>query len=285
MISATPEMEQLFKKLVPIQSKEDRKKTMSELLDTTDYSKSFLTALREKFAPEIQERVSIITCTNKPEYIRNIFRNYKSQAWENKELILVLNSSQMDLKQIRKRAEKYQNVSVYQLPERTSLGHCKNFAVKQAAHDYIAVFDDDDYYAPQYLSDLMLAFRYTNADIVGKRSYYIYLESRQLLGIRHPGQEYKFLEADEFLDGGKKIVKKKVYEEVQYRNVSTKEDVYFCEDCAEKGFTMFSADRYNLVYMRRKNKRTHTWKEQDRRIIKSCSVIGQTEQYKESAIL
>ncbi|HZG14783.1 MAG TPA: class I tRNA ligase family protein, partial [Candidatus Bathyarchaeia archaeon] len=144
---------------------------------------------------------------------------------------------------------------------------------------------EDDARRPQYLSDLMLAFRYTNADIVGKRSYYIYLESRQLLGIRHPGQEYKFLEADEFLDGGKKIVKKKVYEEVQYRNVSTKEDVYFCEDCAEKGFTMFSADRYNLVYMRRKNKRTHTWKEQDRRIIKSCSVIGQTEQYKESAIL
>ena len=33
--------------------------------------------------------------------------------------------------------------------------------------DFIGKFDDDDLYGPHYLSDQMLPFEYTNADIVG----------------------------------------------------------------------------------------------------------------------
>lgn len=158
-------------------------------------------------------------------------------------------------------------------------------AVEKARYDYIATFDDDDFYAPHYLTDLMHAFQYTDADIVGKLTYYLYLETKQILAIRNKFQEYKYLDADSFLDGGKKIVKRKVYDHVRNRDVSINEDVYFCQDSMEKGFKIFSADKYNLVYLRRSNKDSHTWKEDDDTLLGWCSVAARTKRYKSRVII
>ncbi|MFJ8530179.1 glycosyltransferase [Bacillus sp. NPDC094106] len=283
MTHTTQTIEQLFKTIVPLKSQEDQNRNMSELLDIPDYSKCFLQGLRDKYSKVERESVSIVTCTRKSHYIENIFENYQNQIWEKKELIIILNSDDMDINEWEKKAYGYKNVFIYQLPQEKSLGHCYNFSIEKANYDFIATFDDDDYYAPNYLTDLMHAFLYTDADIVGKNTYFIYLEEKEILALRNPSEEYKYLDASSFLDGGKKIVKRKVFDQVQYRDVSNSEDVYFCQDSIQKGFKIFSADKYNLVYLRRTNKDDHTWKEQDDAILQwRCSVIAHTDHYKTS---
>jgi len=285
-MESTPEtIKQLFKDIVPLKSQREERKKISELLAVPEYSKCFLRGLREKYSHIKKEHVSIVTCTNKPQFIKNIFQNYRSQAYEKKELIIILNRDDMDINRWRMRAEKEKNIFVYQLPEQVSLGHCYNYAVDKANYDFVATFDDDDYYAPNYLSDLMQAFIYTDADIVGKLTYFLYLEEKNILAIRNRAQEYKYLDRSLFLDGGKKIVKRKVFDSVQYRDVTLLEDVYFCEDSIDKGFKIFSADKYNLAYLRRNNKNNHTWKEEDRKLLKWCTVVERTNRYKTSVIL
>ncbi|NTZ16646.1 glycosyltransferase family 2 protein [Paenibacillus sp. JMULE4] len=281
----TQSIERLFKSIVAIKSAEDEKKSISELLDIPDYGKCFLMGLRDRFSKGPMEGVTMITCTNKPDFIGNIFQNYQNQCWSIKELIIILNRDDMDVHRWKRRAKRYDHVSVYQLPQEASLGYCYNFAVEKARYDYIATFDDDDFYAPHYLTDLMHAFQYTDADIVGKLTYYLYLETKQILAIRNRFQEYKYLDADSFLDGGKKIVKRKVYDHVRNRDVSINEDVYFCQDSMEKGFKIFSADKYNLVYLRRSNKDSHTWKEDDDTLLGWCSVAARTKRYKSRVII
>jgi glycosyltransferase involved in cell wall biosynthesis len=277
----TQTIEELFKSIVPIKSIEDQSKSLSELLAIPDYSKNFLLGIREKYSNTAMEKVSIVTCTRKPYLIKNVFNNYLSQVWPKKELIIILNRDDMDINIWKKEAEQYENIFIYQLPEEISLGHCYNFAVEKAHYDYIATFDDDDYYAPNYLTDLMYAFQYTDADIVGKRAYYGYLEARRLLVLRHAEDEYTYIEGDLFLDGGKKIMKRKVFDHVQYRDLSNLEDVYICQDSIKKGFKIFSADRYNLVYVRRANKDDHTWKGEDDIILRwLCTVIARTNDFK-----
>ena len=42
--------------------------------------------------------------------------------------------------------------------------------------DFIAKFDDDDLYGPNYVADQLLPFKYTDADIVGKLCTFMYQE-------------------------------------------------------------------------------------------------------------
>ena len=37
-------------------------------------------------------KVSLVTCTNRPEMIENILKNFRCQIWENRELIIVIDS-------------------------------------------------------------------------------------------------------------------------------------------------------------------------------------------------
>lgn len=281
-----PTISRLFHELVPLQSQGDQNRKLSELLEIPEYSGRFVLELRNHYANVKKESVSIITCTRKPHFLRNVFKNYSNQLWRNKELIIILNSDEIDMNRWKRKAETYQNVHIYQLPEETSLGHCYNFAINQASFDYIATFDDDDYYAPHYLTDLMYAFQYSNADVVGKLAYFVYFEEIDTFALRNPMQDYKYLDAHSFLDGGNKIVKRDVYNQVQYRDVTNLEDVYFSQDCMSKGFTLFSADKYNLVYYRRANKDNHTWKEKDKVVLEwQCSIIPHNAQYKSHVTL
>ncbi|POO76545.1 glycosyltransferase family 2 protein [Bacillus sp. MBGLi97] len=274
-------IEELFKSIVPIKSVEDQSKSLSSLLSDPDYSEKFLLGIRNKFSNTNHEKVSVITCTNKPYFLKNVFKNFLSQQWPNKELIIILNRDDMDVNAWKKEADPYQNIFIFQLPEKISLGYCYNFAIEKASYDYIATFDDDDYYAPNYIKDLMCAFQYTDADIVGKRAHYGYLEARRLLVLRHAADEYTYIDEDLFLDGGKKIMKKKVFDQVHYRNLSNLEDIYICKDSMKKGYKIFSADKYNLVYIRRSNKGEHTWKGEDDIILRwLCTVIARTNDFK-----
>lgn len=224
-----------------------------------------------------KEGVSVITCTNKPAFMNNIFANYKNQTFHKKELIIVLNNNAMNIQNWRKKANAYQHVSIYQLPQSTSLGHCLNFAVKYSKYEYIAKFDDDDFYAPKYLSDSIRLFKTTKADIIGKRSYFTYFEHKHMLMIRFPNQENRFVP---LVHGGTFIVKREVFKRVKFADRSIGEDVRFLLDCARKGFRIYSGSRYHYAYIRRPYGKHHTWKVSDNYILKACKFYSYTDNYK-----
>ncbi|MFH4090338.1 glycosyltransferase, partial [Acinetobacter baumannii] len=86
----------------------------------------------------------------------------------NTEKIIILNNDSMNIKQWEKRFEKLKNTRIFKVDEKSSLGACLNFAVGKATGEIIAKMDDDDYYAPNYLKDMVMSFEYTDASIVGK---------------------------------------------------------------------------------------------------------------------
>ena len=49
-------------------------------------------------------------------------------------------------------------------------------AVRQSTGDVIMKADDDDWYSPHVLWDLVLAYLYSGADVVGKTTEYLYFE-------------------------------------------------------------------------------------------------------------
>lgn len=220
--------------------------------------------------------VSIITPTMKQQFMDNIFENYKNQNWEEKELIIILNHDEMNISKWKKKAKKYRNVSIYQLPQEATLGECLNYGVERAKFDYIAKFDDDDYYSPNYLIEQMQYFEYYDIDIVGKRSVYMFIESKKTLGVRNQNNEHKYTKS---VRGPTIMFRKEVFNEVQFCPKNQGEDVHFLQDCRQNGYKVYSTSRYNFTYIRRANE-NHTTKRNDDQLLNELSNVCITDDFK-----
>lgn len=174
--------------------------------------------------------ISIITCTNRRSSIKNLFNNFARQLHPKKELIIVVNNDKIPLEPYLNMARRYRNVYVYRLPGRFSLGACLNHAVKKAKYRYIAKFDDDDYYAPYYLTASLRVFRRTGADVIGKRAHYMYLRGSKTLILRFPQDENRPVTE---IPGATLVFKRQVLSRVQFPNQSGGKTIFFA--CAAKG--------------------------------------------------
>jgi cellulose synthase/poly-beta-1,6-N-acetylglucosamine synthase-like glycosyltransferase len=229
--------------------------------------------------------VSIISCTIRQKCLDNIFQNFNRQIWEDKELIIILNKDEMDIENWNKEAEAYPNVSVYQLPESATLGECINFGAQKAKYPFVAKFDDDDYYSPYYLKHSMKAFEETDASVVGKTTIYMFFKKQKLLtsfnlnkfGGALADNEGKY--NNNLLMGGTLIIKKSVFNQVQFSNTNIAEDAEFCLACINNGFTLFSTTKENYVYLRSGEPSDHTWKTKNDTLLKLCNVIVNTDHF------
>lgn len=221
--------------------------------------------------------VSIITCTNRSQFFNNILENYRKQQYKNKELIIILNKDCMNLKEFQRKTLSYDNVSVYKVPEKISLGQCINCGIAKARFPLIAKFDDDDYYSPFYLKEQVKALRRTKSDVVGKHACLVYLEASKKLIIRSFSEKYKYVE---FVQGGTILFTRRVTKRVRFSDRSVGEDVTFLRNCKKKGFKTFATSPFNYVYMRRKNKKSHTWRAGDEFYIRGSKPVAVTDNYR-----
>ncbi|MEH7335130.1 glycosyltransferase [Neobacillus drentensis] len=218
--------------------------------------------------------VSIITCTIREENIHNVFKNYQQQTWKDKELIVILNKDTMDIDKWIKKAKKYRNVQVYQLHENATLGDCLNFGIIKAKYDIIAKFDDDDYYGPDYIKSSMDVFKQKNVSIIGKNSVYIYFKNKKAL-IHVSGAENSISDT---VAGATLMFKKEVFQHVQFEKVNRAEDYFFIEQCKEKGFNIYSTDRYHFAVIRHEAEK-HTWKIQEEDLMEWGELVAYTEDF------
>ncbi|MGH3679081.1 MAG: glycosyltransferase family protein, partial [Natronosporangium sp.] len=206
-----------------------------------------------------RRRVSIVAPTNRPGGFAQILENVGRQEHRDVELILALHGISEDVGRIRQVASEQgvADLEILPAPAEWSLGRMLNEACRLATGDFIAKMDDDDLYGARYLSDQLLAFEYTEADIVGKWSRFIFLESVPCLGVLLPGHEHRYTE---LVGGGSLLVKKEVFEAVRFADRRVGEDTQFLRDCRTLGFRTYSTDRFNLVVMRHRDPSRHTFK-------------------------
>ncbi len=220
--------------------------------------------------------VSIITCTNKSNYFKNIFENYIRQNCEKKELIIILNSSKLNINQWKEKAQPYDNVRVFQLDEKITLGECLNYAIEKSKFEIIAKFDDDDYYGENYLFQAVKALNSTAADVVGKSASYVYFERNKILAIRNAGRENRYVRR---VEGPTLVFKRSVFDKVKFKAKNLGEDVQFCKDCCKEKIRIFTTDILNFVYIRHANKSQHSWGISDNYYLKLCEKIGYVNDY------
>lgn len=240
-------------------------------------NKTIKKTIKKNIVKREKQGVSVITVTNNELFIDNIFENYIRQILENKELIIILNKNSLYIDKYKSKAKSYSHVKIHGMDEKVSLGYCLNFAVNISKYNIIAKFDDDDYYGSKYLSHSVEAFEQTGAEVIGKASHLVYFQQSQLLAIRDPNRENRYVG---FVNGSTLMFKKNVFKKVSFANVSIGEDTQFCKSCIRKGIRIYSSNMYHHVYIRRKSRASHTWKVSDRFLLERfCKPIMRTTDY------
>jgi hypothetical protein len=223
--------------------------------------------------------VTIIACTMRNSFMDNVFANYDRQTWKDKQMIIILNKNNMDLKLWKERAMQYpQNeVRVYKLPQKYKLGKCLNYAIARAKEGMIAKFDDDDYYAPKYLRESVRALKKGKASIIGKHTSYLYFEEKKALMVFRRGGERKYQRS---IKGGTLLFKKSVWRTVKFpehKLVGT--DSGWTGRCRRRGFKIYSVSKKHYVCIRRKNIGSHTQKKSTKRYMSHCKLVRHTRHF------
>ncbi|NJC22639.1 hypothetical protein BJ994_001715 [Arthrobacter pigmenti] len=136
--------------------------------------------------------VSVVLATRRPERIEVALKQIDRQSWPSVEVVLVLHGadiSEADLK--RMSGDFTRDLVVRKCDASIVLGEVLNVGVEAAAGDLIAKMDDDDWYAPHHLTDLVNARTYSGAELVGSQVEYVYLESLDITTKRpYEGERY-----------------------------------------------------------------------------------------------
>lgn len=220
--------------------------------------------------------VSVVTCTNRPEYADAVRENFFRQTYEPKELIVVLHGTAFG-------AEQWENgvvdpaVHVLYAPAEQTLGECFNAAAAHAQYDSVAKFDDDDYYGTGYLTGMMDAINRTGAHIVGKAVRFVYFEQRETLALYRPSEENRYAS---YVAGATLVIRKEVLSSVPFPALTAGDDSVFQQICTERGYSIYSHDRYDYVTIRHADTAAHTFTLDDAAYLNLCERIAVTPDFK-----
>jgi spore maturation protein CgeB len=210
--------------------------------------------------------ISAVVPTMRPHRLGQVMAAIGRQIHPDLELIIVTHGFAADPAELEQLAERH-GVENYQTIEAAStltLGACMNLGLAAASGRYVAKMDDDNWYAPHYLSDLVRAFSWTDAQVVGKWAHYVHLLGSNANLLRFPGAEHRYVD---LVQGGTILGPRSVMTELSFEDLPRRVDTTFLEKVRLHGGKVYSADRFNFVSVRSASVDGHTWPITDEEIL------------------
>jgi len=189
--------------------------------------------------------VSVVMATRRPEMLDHALAQVARQRGV-AELELVLATHGFDADPA--------GVTVVPMPADAVFGDVLNAAVAASSGELLLKMDDDDWYSPDFVADLLRARSYSGADLVGAPDDLYYLEDRDLtLRLGHVGEVYKG-----FVAGGTMLVGRSTLEDVGgFAPVPRHVDKALTSAVREAGGTVYRT--HGLGYVLRRTTTGHTW--------------------------
>ncbi|MET3351808.1 UNVERIFIED_ORG: spore maturation protein CgeB [Arthrobacter sp. UYEF1] len=213
--------------------------------------------------------VSCMVSTNRPQQLDHIFRQFSSQLYERKQLVLLTHGFEPADEHLQRIAVAHDVESFVHLTRSAavSLGQCLNAIVSAADGDLVTKMDDDDLYGQFYLQDLVHARSFSGADVVGKSAHYMYFEDSKILIRRFHNNEHRFVSQ---VMGPTITGARDLFLDVPFGDLKRGEDTDFLTRVRASGGKIYAADRFNFVQVR--GTHAHTWRLGDMEAISTGDV-------------
>ena len=206
--------------------------------------------------------VSAVVPTNRAHELGNVFENIGRQQYQEVELVLVLHGLQLNSADLRAQAKELgvADLTIVEADSSLTLGTCMNLGIDAASGAYIAKMDDDNFYGAHYLTDLLHAFDYTEAGVVGKWAHYVWLRSTDAVVLRYVAAEHTY---ERRVQGGSMVIEGDLARRLKFADLPRAVDSDLLDRAIAEGVKIYSADRFNFVSVRGTDRQAHTWKVAD----------------------
>ncbi|WP_040703075.1 glycosyltransferase family 2 protein [Nocardiopsis ganjiahuensis] len=128
--------------------------------------------------------VSVMLCTRRPELVGFALAQVARQRGVRFELVLALHGFSADLPEVHAAVTDFAAtgipITVHEAPADQVFGAVLNDTVDRTSGTVIAKWDDDDWYGPEHLADMLMARTYACADLVGVTQDLVYLDELDL---------------------------------------------------------------------------------------------------------
>lgn len=199
-------VESMFKDIVYITKEEgDLKNIIPKLLNDEDYYNRVskigmrevfnkhtytdrLAYILDKIGIRYEKRantVTLLAIAKSDEEYEKILKIYNNQNYENKRLVILIDKFDGYIRRFKKYNTK--DITTFIL----SYMHNYNNIMEIVKSDYVAFINTNDYYGENYISDLVMCTKYTDADVIGKGCYYL-MENNQVKMI-NKNKDYEFV--------------------------------------------------------------------------------------------
>lgn len=228
----------------------------------------------ESVLPELkrvvgQPTVSALVPTIRPHQVEHVFSTIGAQIGVDVELVLLTHGFEITYEDGKALADKY-GVRRFRLLSESrdvTLGECLNRCVTESSNEVLTKMDDDDYYGPRYLLDMLHALDYSKAEVVGKQAHYMHFASTRATVLRIPHMEHRLTR---FVVGPTITARREVFEANPFEAINRGEDTAFLKAVTTAGGSIYSADRYNFCQNRRGD--GHTWDVSDEELAASGEI-------------
>jgi hypothetical protein len=212
------------------------------------------------------EKISAILSTMRQEHMNQALHNFAKQTYPNKELVILLHGDGFDRQKIEDEANKLGiTYKIIEKPKSSIFGSNLNVALDATTGDLVTKMDDDDFYGENHLLDLLAAYRYSRADMVGKWANWVYIKSKDITTswvvenqetITHHLPGATFMANREFLCKSRFGIVNRAIDSELYRRVEA------------RGAMLYSTHSYNYV---RNRHGAHTYTASDEEFMSRCS--------------
>ena len=219
--------------------------------------------------------ISIILPTMRPHFIDRIVNNIGKQNYSNIECIIITQGySKTEVNELKSKFDNFEKINCKVIENNSSqnLGARLNQALHQAKGEFIAKFDDDDLYFPNYLTDMMLPFKFGDWSVVGKKEGFFYLELEDKLIVKYPNQRH--IDTD-FVMGATLVIRRLDLLEIGgFIETAKGEDSDLLRRMKSSGKKIYAADPFNFIVWRSKNSGSHSWDINKKFYESNCDYVG-----------
>ncbi|MEV7970766.1 family 2 glycosyl transferase [Sphaerisporangium sp. NPDC088356] len=202
-------------------------------------------------------KVSVVMSSKRPHLLGSALAQIARQRHVEVEVLLGLHGVPASHEDVRRALDGFPlPVTVVEADVATPFGEVLDRVAARASGDEIAKWDDDDWYSPEHLSDLLLARAYSGADIVGTAAEFFYLEP---LNVTVRRTDYTSEIWSDHVAGGTIFLARAKFQEIGgFEGVPRGVDAQFLKAAHAAGARIYRTQGLGYV-LRRSLAAGHTW--------------------------